>query len=56
MSSKYALPKNGGLVADVAIKELAQRYERIATQIYESEYAGVQHVADVVVSDRKSVV
>ena len=54
MSSKYALPKNGGLVADVAIKELAQRSERIATQIYESEYAGVQYVADAVVEAIKA--
>ena len=49
MNSKYALPKDGGLVADVAVKDLAQRYERIATQVYESEYLGVQYVADEIV-------
>ena len=54
MSSKYALPKNGGLVADVAVKELAQRYEHIPTQVYESEYEGVQYVANEVVSAIKA--
>ena len=54
MNSKYALPKNGGLIADEAFKDLTQRYERIATRVYESEYAGVQYIADSIVSAIKA--
>ena len=54
MSSKYALPKNGGLIADEAFKDLTQRYERIATRVYESEYGGVQYIADSIVSAIKA--
>ena len=50
MNSKYALPKDGGLVADVALQELTQRYEKIATRVYESEYEGVQYVADSIIA------
>ena len=54
MNSKYALPKDGGLIADAAFKDLTQRYERIDTKVCNSEYAGVQHVADCIVSAIKS--
>ena len=50
MSSKYALPKDGGLIADEAFKDLTQRYERIATSAYESEYEGVQYIADNIIA------
>ena len=50
MESKYSLPKDGGLIADEAFKDLTQRYERIATQAYESEYEGVQYIADNIVA------
>ena len=49
MNSKYGLPKDGGLIADEAFKDLTQRYERISTQVYTSEYAGIQYVADNIV-------
>ena len=54
MSNKYALPKDGGLIADEAFKDLTQRYERIATQAYESEYEGVQYIADNIVAAIKA--
>lgn len=54
MNNKYALPKDGGLIADKAFKDLTQRYERIATQAYESEYEGVQHIADGIVAAIKA--
>ena len=54
MNNKYALPKDGGLIADKAFKDLTQRYERIATQAYESEYEGVQYIADNIVEAIKS--
>ena len=54
MNSKYALPKDGGLIADAAFKDLTQRYEKIATQAYESEYEGVQYVADAIVTAIKT--
>ena len=50
MSSKYALPKDGGLVADHAFKDLAQRYEKIPTRICENEHDGVEYVADSIVA------
>jgi len=50
MNSKYGLPKDGGLIADEAFKDLTQRYERIATQVYDSEYNGVQYVAECIVN------
>ena len=50
MSSKYALPKDGGLIADEAFKDLTQRYERITTSAYDSEYEGVQYIADSIVA------
>ena len=54
MNSKYALPKDGGLIADAAFKDLTQRYEKIATQAYESEYEGVQYVTDAIVAAIKA--
>ena len=54
MNNKYALPKDGGLIADEAFKDLTQRYERIATQAYESEYEGVQYVADNIIAAIKA--
>ena len=50
MSSKYALPKDGGLIADEAFKDLTQRYERITTSAYDNEYEGVQYIADSIVA------
>ena len=49
MNSKYSLPKDGGLIANAAPDDLILRYERLATRIYENEYAGVQYVADAIV-------
>ena len=54
MNNKYALPNDGGLIADEAFKDLLQRYEKIATQVYESEYIGVQYVADSIVEAIKA--
>ena len=48
MNSKYQLPKNGGLVKDFAPKDIIHRYERMATRVFESEYYGVQYVADII--------
>ena len=49
MNSKYSLPKDGGLIAGAAPDDLILRYERLTTRVYESEYAGVQYVADAIV-------
>ena len=49
MNNKYALPKDGGLLADVAPRDILHRYEKIQTNVFKSEYDGVQHVADVVI-------
>ena len=50
MKSKYALPKDGGLITTGVPRDIYCRYEKIPTRIFETEYAGVQHVADQVVS------
>ena len=42
------------MIADAAFKDLTQRYEKIATQAYESEYEGVQYVADAIVAAIKA--
>lgn len=49
MNNKYALPKDGGLIASAVPSDLLHRYEKMRTRIYENEYAGVQYVADEIV-------
>ena len=50
MKSKYTLPKDGGLITTGVPSDIYCRYEKVPTQIFETEYAGVQHVADQVVA------
>ena len=50
MSNKYALPKQGGLIADEVFRDLVQRYEKIPTLAYDSEYNGVRYIADTIVA------
>ena len=50
MKSKYALPKDGGLITAGVPRDIYCRYEKVSTEIFETEYAGVQHVADQIVS------
>jgi glucosamine-6-phosphate deaminase len=47
-NSKYQLPKDGGLVKDFAPKDIIHRYERMTTRVFDSEYNGVQYVADII--------
>ena len=48
MNSKYQLPKHGGLDKESAPKDIVHRYERIPTRVFESEYHGVQYIADII--------
>ena len=48
MNNKYQLPKDGGLIAEAAPRDIIHRYEKIPTQVFESEYQGVQYVADTI--------
>ena len=50
MKSKYALPKDGGLITAGIPRDIYCRYEKLPTEIFETEYAGVQHVADQIVA------
>jgi glucosamine-6-phosphate deaminase len=50
MHTRYKLPKDGGLIANATPSDILQRYEKIRTGIYESEYEGVQYVSDAIVS------
>ena len=49
MNNKYSLPKDGGLIAESAPRDIIHRYEKVHTRVYENEYAGVQYVADTIV-------
>ena len=48
MTSKYQLPKDGGLIKESAPKDIVHRYERMPTRVFDSEYNGVQYVADII--------
>ena len=50
MKSKYTLPKDGGLITTGIPRDIYCRFEKVPTQIFATEYAGVQHVADQVVT------
>ena len=50
MKSKYALPKDGGLITTGIPRDIYCRYEKLPTEIFETEYAGVQYVADQIVN------
>ncbi len=49
MNNKYTLPKEGGLIATSAPRDIIHRYEKILTRVCENEYDGVQYVADAIV-------
>lgn len=49
MNNKFTLPKEGGLILESTPRDILRRYERIRTTVCESEYEGVQHVADRIV-------
>ncbi len=49
MNNKYSLPKDGGLIAESAPRDIIHRYEKILTRVYENENQGVQYVADTIV-------
>ncbi len=49
MDKKYSLPKDGGLIADAAPRDIIHRYEKIRTRVYNNEFEGVQYVADNIV-------
>ncbi len=46
MNNKYSLPKDGGLIKELAPRDILHRYEKINTKVYDNEYEGVQFVAD----------
>ena len=49
MNNKYSLPKDGGLIATSAPRNIIHRNEKIRTNVYENEYRAVQYVADNIV-------
>ena len=49
MNNKFSLPKDGGLRTESTPRDILRRYERMRTQVYENEYEGVKHVADLIV-------
>ena len=49
MNNKFSLPKDGGLKTESTPRDILRRYERMRTQVYENEYEGMKHVADLIV-------
>ena len=49
MEKKFSLPQDGGLVLSGIPQDIIHRYEKIPTRVFESEYNGVQYVADAIV-------
>ena len=54
MNNKYSLPKDGGLILDAVPRDITHRYEKILTNVFPSEYDGVNHVADLIVKAIKT--
>ncbi len=48
MNNKYQLPRDGGLIEEAAPRDIIHRREKIRTQVFDSEYRGVQYVADII--------
>ena len=48
MNNKYQLPRDGGLIEEAAPRDIIHRCEKIRTQVFDSEYRGVQYVADII--------
>ena len=48
MNNKYQLPRDGGLIEEAAPRDIIHRREKIRTQGVDSEYRGVQYVADII--------
>ncbi len=46
MSSKYKLPKSGGIVSDFLSQDIIRRHEKISTSIFSDESVAVQYIAD----------
>ena len=49
MEGKYTLPKDGGLIAEKLPRDLLNRYEKMPTQLFETEQLGVNYLADMIV-------
>ena len=49
MEGKYTLPKDGGLVEQNVPHDLLHRYEKMPTQVFQTETQGVNYVADMIV-------
>lgn len=48
MNSENLLPKDGGLIAGAVPKDIIHRYEKIPTEVFDSEQQGVNYVADMI--------
>ena len=49
MEGKYTLPKDGGLIAETLPRDLLNRYEKMPTQVFQTEQSGVNYLADMIV-------
>ena len=48
MDNKYQLPRDGGLIKELAPKDIVQRYEKIPAKVFDAESDGVKYVADII--------
>ena len=49
MEGKYTLPKDGGLIESTLPRDLLNRYEKMPTQVFQTEAQGVTYLADMIV-------
>ena len=49
MEGKYTLPKDGGLIEEKLPRDLLNRYEKMPTQVFQTEQMGVNYLADMIV-------
>ena len=49
MEGKYTLPKDGGLIESTLPRDLLNRYEKMPTQVFQTETQGVTYLADMIV-------
>ena len=47
--NKFALPEDGGLIEDQALRDIVCRYEKIRTRVFADESLGAAYVADKIV-------
>ena len=54
MNNKYSLPKDGGLIATSAPRDILHRYEKMNTKVFEAKSDGIMYIADSIIKAIKN--